>query len=328
MNILLVLNETKIPALLYGGTQRVMWYLGKELSLMGHRVSFLAKKGSVCPFAKVLAYNPARPVADQVPDEIDIVHFNNGVPENFSKKPYIVTFHGNAISTPIGRNAVFVSRNHAARFGSESFVYNGLDWSDYGALNTTEQRTYFHFLGNAAWRVKNVRGCISMIRKMPHERLYVLGGYRINLKMGIRITLTPPCKVSFKGMVGGEKKIQYLQHSRGLLFPVLWDEPFGLAITESLYCGSPVFGTCHGSLPELVNSEVGFLSNHQAELIRHIRENYDYSPQLCHEYAGDLFNSKRMAMAYLKKYEQVLNGECLNNTPPHPVNPFQKYSFD
>ena len=61
-------------------------------------------------------------------------------------------------------------------------------------------------------------------------------------------------------MVGGNKKNRLLQHSKGLIFPVKWDEPFGLAITESLYCGCPVFGTPYGSLPELVPSDVGFLA--------------------------------------------------------------------
>lgn len=325
MKILIVLINSKIPALLYGGTERVMWYLGKELAGMGHQVSFLVKKGSVCDFAKIIDYNPEIPVGKQIPEDVDIVHFNDGVLDR--SKPYVVTFHGNKVQDPIDQNAIFVSRNHAERHSSNSFVYNGLDWSDYGSLNISEPRTYFHFLGNAAWRIKNVRGCISMIRHMPGERLCVLGGHRLNFKMGFRFTLTPPPKVSFKGMVGGTKKVSFLQHSKGLLFPVLWDEPFGLAITESLYCGAPVFGTCHGSLPELVTKEVGFLSNEKATLVRHIMEDYHYSPRICHEYAGDCFNSRKMAEAYLEKYECVLNGRSLNETQPCALNSYEKYKF-
>lgn len=324
MNILIVIDSV-IPAQLYGGTERVMWYLGKELSKMGHCVHFLAAEGSVCDFAKMHIIRPDLPLERQVPDDVDVVHFNNAVPEGFSVRPYIVTLHGNKISKDIDLNSVFVSRDHAQRFGSDSFVYNGLDWDDYGALNTTEPRTYFHFLGKAAWRVKNVRGCIRMVKRMPKQELYVLGGYRFNFKMGLRLTFSR--KVHFMGMVGGEEKNRYLQHSKGLVFPVLWDEPFGLAITESLYCGAPVFGSTHGSLPELVTREVGFLSDSESELMEAMAHADEFSPAACHEYAADMFSSRRMAEAYVRCYERVLRGESLNSVPPRPIRPFEKYAM-
>ena len=57
MNITIVLGD-KIPSIKYGGTQRVMWYLGKELNKRGHKVTFIAGKGSSCPFAKVIELDP------------------------------------------------------------------------------------------------------------------------------------------------------------------------------------------------------------------------------------------------------------------------------
>lgn len=182
MNILIVCLS-KLPARLYGGTERVVWSLAKELTRIRgerNRVFILAKAGSTCDFAKIIERNPAVPLETQIPVNVDVVHFQDVVPTGFSAKPYIVTLNGNRISEPIDRNAVFVSRNHAERFGSKSFVYNGLDWDAYGHLNTKEPRRYFHFLGKAAWRVKNVRGSISMIKRMDaNERLYILGGYAL-----------------------------------------------------------------------------------------------------------------------------------------------------
>ena len=207
--------------------------------------------------------------------------------------------------------AIFVSRNHASRFGSDSYVYNGMDWDDYGDVDFSRSRDYFHFLGKAAWRVKNVKGAIDVVRAIPGARLKVLGGHRFNFKMGLRLTFSP--RISFKGMVGGERKSSLLNGSRGLIFPVLWDEPFGLAITESLYFGAPVFGTPYGSLPELVNGDVGFLTDSESEMVAHIANDYHYSQRLCHDYAVDKFNSRVMAERYLEKYEQVLNGHALND---------------
>src|SRR5574344_1301914 len=132
MNILIV-DNCLLPITLYGGTGRVVWYLGKELVQLGHHVTFLVKAGSSCHFAPVLAFDPGKPIADQVPEGTDIVHINNGVMglEDLST-PHIFTLHGNKFNgIEMDKNTVFVSKNHAARFGSDVFVHNGLDWDDY-----------------------------------------------------------------------------------------------------------------------------------------------------------------------------------------------------
>ncbi len=318
MNILLVLNAV-LPVTDYGGTERVIWYLGKELSKMNHNVTFLSGRGTVCPFAKVIPIDPEKSIESQVPENIQVTHFNNYIPVNF-ERPYVVTCHGNHTgNNPIDRNTIFVSANHAWRHGSNEFVYNGLDWDDYGKVDLSSVREYFHFLGKAAWRVKNVKGAINVIKAVPGASLKVIGGNRLNFKMGFRFTLSP--KIKFMGITGGEKKLDVLRNSKGLVFPVKWDEPFGLAITESLYFGAPVFGTPYGSLPELVIPEVGFLSCEKEKIANHILRDYNYNPRICHEYAADLFNSRKMAEEYIKKYERVCNGAYLNDNTLHPSKP-------
>lgn len=314
MRILIVYNGI-IPAIRYGGTERVVWYLGKELAKMGHEVAYLTKKGVCCNFGKVYFINPSLPFTQQIPQDIDIIHFNDGLPKEPVSRPYVVTLHGNVNNdSALDTNTVFVSKNHAERFGSDSFVYNGLDWDDYSQPDLCAERRYFHFLGRAAWRVKNVQGAIQTVTALPHERLFVLGGHRLNIKMGFRLTLHP--RVRFFGMVGGKKKLSLLQHSKGLVFPVRWHEPFGLALTESLYFGCPVFGTPYGSLPEIILPDVGYLSNRMEELALAMSDVGQYSPKRCHEYARDCFNAKIMAMNYLKKYEKALNNQPLNIIHP------------
>ncbi len=312
---ILIVNNGVIPAILYGGTERVTWYLGRELVRLGHRVSYLVRQGSHCGFAAVHIIDPARPLCDQIPEGVDVVHFNSDPPERPIRQPYIITIHGNANDLrEFDRNAVFVSRDHAVRFGSTSYVHNGLDWDDYGQPALGNPRRYFHFLGNAAWRIKNVKGAIRTTLGVPGARLAVMGGSRLNIKMGFRLTLNP--RIRFYGMVGGERKLSLLQGSRGLVFPVRWHEPFGLALTESLYFGCPVFGTPYGSLPEIVIPEVGFLSTRSQELSEAMKNVDSYSRARCHEYARDLFGSQTMALAYLEKYTAVLNGGTLNPVPP------------
>ena len=328
---ILIVNRGVIPAYLYGGTERVIWSLGKELSKLGHEVTFLVFKGSSCDFASVIPIDPNRLISEQIPHNQDLIHFNF-MPSNIDRimKPHVITIHGNGDLPSFNKNIVFVSKNHASRFGSDSYIHNGLDWAEYDPPNLSNHREYFHFLGNAAWRVKNVQGAIDVINKTKHEKLKVLGGYRLNLKMGFRFTLSTRSR--FHGMVGGTKKNRLINGSKGLINPVKWHEPFGLSIIESLFYGCPVFGTTHGSFPELVNSDVGFLSNSATSLARAIENSGDYSRQYCHDYAVEKFNSVKMTNSYLAKYEKVLNGETLNADFPvfkkTETNKYLEWSID
>ncbi len=309
---ILIFSNTVIPASKYGGTERIMWWLGKALVRAGHRVTFLVKKGSHCHFANVIIIDPTKSIQSQIPENVDLIHSHTITTDNFTK-PVLYTIHGNV---PYGEvlplNSVFVSQNHAQRHGSSVYVHNGLDFDEYGKPDLNQRRTYLHFLAKAAWRLKNVKGAIDIATKC-REQLMVIGGYRLNLKMGFRFT--PNLNVHFLGMLGGERKNEVLKHSKGLLFPVLWHEPFGIAIIESLYFGCPVFGTPYGSLPELVPSSVGFLSASKQALIEQIKES-TYDPKACHEYVIHNFDFTQKAKEYIALYERILNGESLNNMAP------------
>ena len=318
---ILIASKSVIPAIKYGGIERVIWYLGKELIRLGHRVTYLVNTGSRCPFTEIIIFDPNKTLASQIPDGIDFVHisyFENDPLEEVNV-PYISSVQVNFYDDrKLDVNTVFVSRNHANRFGSDVFVYNGMEWEDYGTVQLDNQRSYFHFLADAAWSVKNVRGAIKTIKKTTHDSLHVLGGKRLNFNKGFRLTLSTRAK--FHGMVGGGHKHSLIQGSKGLVFPVIWHEPFGIAITESLYYGCPVFGTPYGSLSELIPEDVGFLSASSSELALAIENVEDYSRKRCYEYARDQFSSAVMTKNYLAFYERVLNGEQLNQNQPALVN--------
>lgn len=314
---IVIVNNTIIPALYYGGTERVIWYLGKELVKLGHRVTYLVNKGSECPFANVIAIDHSKMLHEQLPPDADIVHFQFTPPDvHLLLKPYLITIHGNTADPNLrfDVNTVFVSRNHAARHGSDCFVYNGLDWDDYPKPEMNTRRTHFHFLGKAAWRVKNVKGAIEAVLRIPNEQLMVLGGKRYNFSMGVRLTFSK--RIQFFPQVSNAQKATLLQSSKGLVFPVRWHEPFGLAIIESLYYGCPVFGTPYGSLPELIPANMGYLSASSKELSEALVNVASYNPVDCHLYAQEHFSAIRMAAAYLEKYIKVLNHQRLNPQAP------------
>lgn len=312
MKIALVCNRL-LPARAYGGTERVVWDLGAALAALGHEITLVAARGSVSPFAKVVEIDPKRDIASQVPEGVDVVHFNERIDESKLKIPYIVTIHGNeAPGVTMNRNTVFVSSDHARRYGSDQFVYNGLNWDRYPAPVHCAERTRLHFLGKGAWKVKNMKGAIRVAR-LAALPIDIMGASRLSLKMGIKFSTD--FNARFHGMVTDREKALIIPRSRGLVFPVVWPEPFGLAITESLWYGAPVYGTPYGSLPELTGGH-GYLSESADELAMAVKNGIGLAPDICHDYAGDCFNSLVMAKGYLSKYGRVLNGEFLNPIAP------------
>ena len=315
MHIMLV-NAARIPVFAYGGTERVVWDLGLALVELGHEVTFLVPAGSSCSFASVQFIDPDKSWQAQIPSHVDVVHFQFH-PGYEPKQPYLVTEHGNGqVGQALLENTVFVSKNHALRHGSDQYVLNGLDWRNYAAPNWDLPRTHTHFLGKAAWRVKNVRGAID-VAKHANTTIAVLGGNRFNFKRGIRLTFTQ--RATFYGMVGGPQKFDLLNRSNGLIFPVTWHEPFGLAVIESLFYGCPVFATPYGALPEIIDGSVGLLSAEADTLAHAVRDHLDnatYSKQVCHEHAVTQFGCERMARDYIAKYRLVSGGQALHAQAP------------
>jgi glycosyltransferase involved in cell wall biosynthesis len=314
-----VTSQIKLPVNLYGGAERVIWDLCYELNNLGHEVCLIAPPGSRCDFAQVVEHKFHTDISKVIPDSVDIVHFFSDVP-NRPPPFFIYTLEGNAsYGEELSQQTVFVSQNQALRHGGDVYVHNSLTPR---VSDLSFKRENFHFLGKAAWRRKNVRGAIKCAKQANCSKIDILGGTRLNFNMGFRFTLDRNAR--FHGMVDDKFKEYKISRSRGLVFPVLWNDPCPLSICESLYWGAPIFGTPYGSLPELVPAEVGFLSSSADELAEAMKDSQQWKPNVCRDYAVENFNSKKMALSYVEIYERVLAGETLNNQPPSLKKPEPK----
>jgi glycosyltransferase involved in cell wall biosynthesis len=309
MNVLIVHTDGKIPVFAYGGTQRDIWAEGKELVNMGHQVTYLVAKGSRCPFANIVFYNPSKTLVEQIPENTDLMHYHGPLYKEPGNIPYLSTIHGNRrrgeVFVP---NTVFVSRDHARRHGSDQYVYNGLNLDELGKVNLNHPRKHLLFLAKASRSVKNLKGSLKIAR-MAGKKLAVIGGKKLSLNRNVK----------YHGLVGGQAKNTVIQDSEALLFPVLWHEPLGLAILESLYFGCPVFGTPYGSLPELIQPAFGHLSKSYSELAEAVQHAGSYDRKQCHEFIADNFSARKMTLDYLNLFEKILNGKTIQEKNPRTL---------
>jgi glycosyltransferase involved in cell wall biosynthesis len=302
MHVALYFHGT-LPVNGYGGTQRVVVWLARGLTQLGHRVTLLAPRGSRVPDATLVGLDPRetrRPgfdLARFIPASADILHTHTPL-ANIPPQPHVFTLHGNLRE---GRtaptNTIFLSADHAARHGRTAFVYNGVDPSEF--VFRERKDNYDLFLGRLHG-VKGYRWAIAGARRAG-RRLVVAGGWRLSLRPGLR----------YVGSVDGRKKAGLLAGAACLWMPALWEEPFGLTLVEAMMSGTPVLGTRRGSLPEIVSPAVGALGDTLEELVE-LRATLDrLDPQACRSRAEHWFSHTRMAEQYVRIYRQYLDTTSL-----------------
>jgi glycosyltransferase involved in cell wall biosynthesis len=313
-------GKVPIPPKFYGGTERIIYWLGEALVELGHKVTLIANAQSEIPGAELRAIsadekNP-RAWLKLVPASTDIVHLWDTSQPN-SEKPFVVTVEGNGQpGQKFHANTIFVSQKHAANHGSKNFVHNGLDAGEYKFSEVRDD--YAVFLAKAKWPVKNLEGAIQVARRAGIE-LRVLGSR--NWPLNLQKFFPAVRGVRYFGMIGGAEKYDLLSRARCLIFPVRWHEPFGIANIEALASGAYVLGTPYGSLPEIITPEVGVLSANANELAEAAKNPQRFNPQKCRNHIlKNGFTHLDMAKKYLKFYEQVLTrGALLEKNETAPV---------
>ena len=314
MKIALVQNSV-VPAQRYGGTERVIEWLARGLSELGHEIVMIAAAGSHNAYGELIVPKDFHRWESEVPASVDVLHLWSPPGPNIPK-PFLSTIGGNG--KPGERfhpNTVFVSKQHAAHHGSHHFVHNGLDPKDY--TFSPDKKPEAVFLAKAAWNVKNLKGTIEVARaaKVPltvmGSRNWPLNSQRLRPALG---------GVKYLGMVDDETKRAVLPRARALLFPVRWHEPFGIAVTEALVSGCCVLGTPYGSLPEIVTPEVGFLSTQAESLAQMLRKCIEdpktFSPEACRaRVINGGFTHLDMARSYIRYYERLLAQGNLGFSP-------------
>jgi glycosyltransferase involved in cell wall biosynthesis len=116
--------------------------------------------------------------------------------------------------------------------------------------------------------------------------------------------------------VGGPEKMALLQNCSALLFPIIWEEPFGIAVIEALVSGTPAVVTPRGSMPEIVNATCGAIGNSFEELVEGLRRAQTIPPEAARARVLEAFTHHHMANKYLSYYQKILSQGKLREGAP------------
>jgi glycosyltransferase involved in cell wall biosynthesis len=114
-------------------------------------------------------------------------------------------------------------------------------------------------------------------------------------------------EIEYLGEVTHGEKVELLQNARATLFPIEWEEPFGLVMIESMACGTPVIATRHGAVPEVIDDGVsGIIVDDYREMAAALERADALDPLDCRHYVEERYAPERMIQDYLRVYEGVV----------------------
>jgi glycosyltransferase involved in cell wall biosynthesis len=115
-------------------------------------------------------------------------------------------------------------------------------------------------------------------------------------------------RIRYYGEVPHEHKLELLAGARALLFPIRWNEPFGMVMIEALACGTPVLAFPEGAAPEVVeHGRTGFLCHDIGDMAEAIERVGELDRKLCRQAVEGYFSTDRMVADHLELFEDVIS---------------------
>jgi glycosyltransferase involved in cell wall biosynthesis len=104
-------------------------------------------------------------------------------------------------------------------------------------------------------------------------------------------------------------KVELLGRARACLFPIQWEEPFGLVMIEAMACGTPVIAMSRGAAPEVIGEGItGYLCEDEDQMVEAVGKVKEVSPEQCRHRVKERFSASSMVAKYERLFEKLLAG--------------------
>jgi glycosyltransferase involved in cell wall biosynthesis len=331
-----------VPPALYGGTERVVSYLTEELVAEGHDVTLFASGDSVTSARLVPIVPRALRLDESCIDQLS--HHIRLLEEVFRRRSEfdVVHFHIDYLHFPLSRRdglarvttlhgrldlpdlqplyemfrdepVVSISDNQRTPLPMANWVatvHHGLPPDACGSL--CEPENYLAFLG----RISPEKGVESAVEIARAAGLPLRVAAKIDradreyYERDVAHLFELP-GVEYIGEIGDAEKPAFLAAARALLFPIDWEEPFGMVMIEAMACGTPVVAFRRGSVPEVLEDGVtGYLVDTAEEAVAAVSRLDRLDRARCRAEFDRRFTAERMAHDYLDVYRAILAGRA------------------
>jgi len=327
---------TPVPPALYGGIELVVDRLATGFQAAGHDVLLYTTGDSTSPVPRswVLPSAEGMRIGAAVPElrhvmhayeavqDYDIVHDHTvmGPPYSalFPDLKVVTTNHGpfndelTDIYSRLTARVPLIAISHAQRKPAPHIpiarvIHHGLDAHDFPFGGG--EGGYCLFLGRMS-PDKGAHRAIAVARK-AQVPLMMAAKMREPWEFDYFEAEVKPHlddDVQYLGEVPHEEKLQLLAGARALLFPIRWNEPFGMVMLEALACGTPVLAFPEGAAPEVVDDgRTGFLCHDENDMAEAIGQLDRIDRRTCRAAVEGYFSTERMVAEHLALFEEILS---------------------
>jgi glycosyltransferase involved in cell wall biosynthesis len=116
-----------------------------------------------------------------------------------------------------------------------------------------------------------------------------------------------PGQIEYVGTISGNKKLRLFSEAKAFLFPIDWEEPFGMAVIDALASGTPVIAYKHGAMPEIIKHGVnGFIADNYREFKQYMKRIDEIDPEDCRRSVEEHFSTDILTQNYLQLYREII----------------------
>ncbi|MDP9161477.1 MAG: glycosyltransferase family 4 protein [Acidobacteriota bacterium] len=325
-----------VPPADYGGTELFVAQLADGLQKNGAEVVVYANGESTVNVERRYRYErsqwPIKPGDEAWLKELDhtawairdasqtcdVIHVQSpqALPlSQFTNVPMVLTLHGPHNPKFSELYARFPGVNYVAISEFQRLaevvprvrtIYHGIDLAQYSLHEQKQQ--YLSFIGRIA-PIKGTHTAIE-VAKRTGIPLKIAGDIQPAYREYFEAKVKPEIDgklIEYVGLADLKAKNELLGNSLAMLFPIQWNEPFGLVMVEAMACGTPVLAFKGGSVPEIVRDGVsGYVCRSVRDMAKQVTT-LQLDSRSIRQYVEENFSLEHMVSQYISLYHELQN---------------------